>query len=59
MRAIANALRGNGADVTYLEIHSDAGHDAFLLETAGITRAIRPFLRCAHTELRRRREVSL
>ena len=45
MKDIANALRANGADVTYLEIKSDYGHDAFLLETEEVTRAMKPFLR--------------
>ena len=45
MKDIANALRANGTDVTYLEIKSDYGHDAFLLETEEVTRAMKPFLR--------------
>jgi homoserine O-acetyltransferase len=44
MREIAGALRANGSDVTYLEIRSDYGHDAFLLETEEVTRAMKPFL---------------
>jgi homoserine O-acetyltransferase len=44
-REIANALRANGRDVTYLEIPSDYGHDAFLLEVEELTRVISGFLR--------------
>ncbi len=44
MKEIASALRSNGADVTYLVIQSDYGHDAFLKETEGITRVMQPFL---------------
>jgi len=45
MKEIANALRSNGSDVTFLTIQSDYGHDAFLLETEEITKVIRPFLK--------------
>lgn len=45
MKEIANALRANGTDVTYITIQSDYGHDAFLLETEEMTKIIRPFLR--------------
>ena len=46
MKDIANALRANGSDVTYMVMQSDYGHDAFLLETEGLTKAIAAFLRC-------------
>ena len=45
MKEIANALRNNGTDVTFLTIQSDYGHDAFLVESEEITKVIRPFLR--------------
>lgn len=44
MKHIANALRNHGADVTYVEIQSDYGHDAFLLEVEEMTRMISAFL---------------
>lgn len=47
MKEIANALRSNGEDVTFLVIQSDYGHDAFLLETDELTKAVAPFLRYA------------
>ncbi|MEI8078816.1 MAG: homoserine O-acetyltransferase [bacterium] len=46
LKEIANALRTNGSDVTYMVMQSDYGHDAFLLETAGLTKALAAFLRC-------------
>lgn len=48
MKEIANALRMNGSDVTFLTIESDYGHDAFLLEAEEITKLLKPFLRHAH-----------
>ncbi len=44
MKHMANALRNNGADITYVEIQSDYGHDAFLLEVEEMTRMISAFL---------------
>ncbi len=44
MKQIANALRNNGTDVTYVEIESDYGHDAFLLEADKLTRMLSAFL---------------
>jgi homoserine O-acetyltransferase len=32
VRALVDAARSAGADATYREIHSDKGHDAFLVE---------------------------
>ena len=55
MKEIANALRSNGADVTFLVIQSDYGHDAFLLETEELTKALRPFLRYARRHVTDRR----
>jgi homoserine O-acetyltransferase len=50
-KQIANALRNNGADVTYVEIRSDYGHDAFLLEFEGQTKLISAFLGFLYEEL--------
>ena len=41
---IAQSLRFKGVDVTYCEIKSTYGHDAFLLETESESRLIRHFL---------------
>jgi len=38
---IAQALRQNNAEVVYTEIHSDYGHDAFLLESEQLSSLIR------------------
>lgn len=43
-REIVGALRANLADVTYYEVQSVYGHDAFLLETAELTPILRNFL---------------
>ncbi|MCX5782065.1 MAG: homoserine O-acetyltransferase [Elusimicrobia bacterium] len=43
-REIAHQLKMKGIDVTYCEIRSTYGHDAFLLEVADETNLIRPFL---------------
>jgi len=52
LKEIANALRTNGSDVTYMVMQSDYGHDAFLLETEGLTKAIAAFLRCQRPGVR-------
>jgi len=44
-KEIASALRKNNADVIYMDIQSDGGHDAFLLEVAQQTTLIRNFLK--------------
>ncbi len=31
-KEIVRALKGNGLDCTYLDIHSSFGHDSFLVE---------------------------
>lgn len=49
-RQIANALRTNGTDVTYVEITSDYGHDAFLLEFEEQKKLISAFLAYLHDE---------
>lgn len=46
-KEIVRALRANGVDVSYCEIPSSYGHDAFLLEEEAQTQMIAPFL--AHT----------
>lgn len=43
-QAIARAMKAAGVDVTYIEVESDYGHDAFLVELAELTRLIKPFL---------------
>ena len=43
-REIVSALRNNNSDVIYMDIESDGGHDAFLLEVAQQTRLIGNFL---------------
>jgi len=43
-KEIVKALKMNGIDVTYCEISSSYGHDAFLVEFAEETRLIRHFL---------------
>lgn len=43
-REIVSALKANGADVTYCDVDSDYGHDAFLLEVDTLTQLISDFL---------------
>ena len=43
-REIVSALRRNNLDVSYAELQSDYGHDAFLLEVDAMTRLIQSFL---------------
>jgi homoserine O-acetyltransferase len=43
-KEIVQALRANLADVTYFEIESDYGHDAFLLERDELTNVVQMFL---------------
>jgi len=43
-RDIVTTLRAHQADVTYVDVHSTYGHDAFLLEWEEQARLIRPFL---------------
>lgn len=52
-KEIVSALRRNNVDVSYAEIQSDYGHDAFLLEVETLGRLITNFLEYAapaHTE---------
>ncbi len=46
-KEIVSALRRNNIDVSYAEIQSDYGHDAFLLEFETLTRLITNFLEYA------------
>ena len=43
-REIVKALKANSIDVSYCEIPSSYGHDAFLLEEEAQTKLIRSFL---------------
>ncbi|RMF16857.1 MAG: homoserine O-acetyltransferase [Candidatus Dadabacteria bacterium] len=43
-REIVQGLRANLADVTYYEVQSDKGHDAFLIEVDELTQIVRRFL---------------
>lgn len=48
---IVRALRNNHGDVTYCDISSMYGHDAFLLEIAVLGRLLADFLRCRLAEV--------
>ncbi len=48
-KEIVRAAKLNGADVTYCEITSDYGHDAFLIEAAEQSRLISRFLEVTRT----------
>ena len=50
-RDITRALAAAGAEVSYLDIESDKGHDAFLLEEPVYEKALAGFL-SANAELR-------
>jgi len=49
---IVDALAANGAEVSFTELHSPYGHDAFLLENEAQGRFVRPFLERAHDAAR-------
>ena len=49
--AIANALVANGKDVSFCNISSSYGHDAFLLETETLASFISGFLQATHRPL--------
>jgi homoserine O-acetyltransferase len=52
-KELVSALTAAGADVTYLDIQSTWGHDAFLLEVETMTRLISSFMdRLAREEIR-------
>jgi homoserine O-acetyltransferase len=44
-RSIVHALNAAGAPVSFVELQSPFGHDAFLLESPGLTRVVDGFLR--------------
>jgi len=46
-KEIVSALRRNNVDVSYAEIQSDYGHDAFLLEVEALSRLVTNFLEYA------------
>jgi homoserine O-acetyltransferase len=46
-KEIVTALRRSSKDVSYAEITSDYGHDAFLLEIESLSRLITSFLQHA------------
>ncbi len=46
-KEIISALRRNNVDVSYAEIQSDYGHDAFLLEVDALSRLVTSFLEYA------------
>jgi len=52
-REIAHKLKLKGADVTYCEIKSTYGHDAFLLEVEDETNLISHFIEKVHTSVKK------
>ncbi len=50
-RAIVRALNAVAADVGYIEVETDKGHDAFLLDEDVTPRAIRGFLEAVSTSM--------
>ncbi len=48
-RELVQALKRNGCNVSFCEIHADCGHDAFLLPNKRLTTLIRGFLDGAKT----------
>ncbi|HPS00961.1 MAG TPA: homoserine O-acetyltransferase [Candidatus Sumerlaeota bacterium] len=52
LKEVARAIRRSGGDATYYEIHSDYGHDAFLLEYEKQEPLVRSFLKRAQTAWR-------
>jgi len=53
-REIVDALAANGAEVSFTELLSPYGHDAFLLENEAQGHFVTPFLERAHAEERAR-----
>ena len=54
-KEIVKALKMNGIDVTYCEISSDYGHDAFLLEFKEETKLIKHFLESTRKKLEKKK----
>ncbi|MFK8035376.1 MAG: homoserine O-acetyltransferase [Hyphomicrobiales bacterium] len=50
-RAIVHALNAAGANVSFVEVETDKGHDAFLLETPELFDTVRGFINAAAEEL--------
>ncbi|MCA3630298.1 MAG: homoserine O-acetyltransferase, partial [Methylobacterium sp.] len=50
-RQIVHALNANGASVSFVEIESDKGHDAFLLDEPVLYRTTRGFLDAAASSI--------
>ncbi len=50
-KQVVEALKNNGKNVTFSEIDSNYGHDAFLLEVEALGTMIREFLKYQHTKL--------
>ncbi|MFZ0131098.1 MAG: homoserine O-acetyltransferase [Desulfobacterales bacterium] len=53
-RAMVQALKKNGLEVSFCEIEAECGHDAFLLPNARLTKLIKGFLERALTDSRQR-----
>jgi len=52
-RAMVQAMKKNGLDVSFCEIEADCGHDAFLLPNERLNTLIRGFLGRVHDEVQR------
>ena len=48
-RHLVHALNATGAPVSFVELQSPFGHDAFLLDSPGLTRVVDGFLRAGET----------
>jgi homoserine O-acetyltransferase len=55
MKEVAQAIRRADGDSTYCEIHSDYGHDAFLLEHEQQQPLVKAFLDRSMNEMRANR----
>jgi homoserine O-acetyltransferase len=49
-KALVKAFKRRGADISFIEVSSDYGHDAFLLEKSQLSPIIRDFLRYVQEE---------
>ncbi|MFC1570786.1 homoserine O-acetyltransferase [Candidatus Omnitrophota bacterium] len=54
-KEIVKALKMNGIDVTYCEVSSDYGHDAFLLEFKEETKLVKHFLESTRKKLEKKK----